>query len=104
MWLLSKLCEIIFRRKVELAKEICKFHKYRNYSDGIDLFDIHLRFNFYVQDHKPSLEFNMVLFNYIFEFNLYNVLHVDKQQIVDKTEFGNYLRSFAESLDLDIEE
>lgn len=81
LWILSKLCEIILRRKVELVKEICWFHKYKKYYDGLELFDIHMYFNYYIDDHNPSFEFCIVLLNYIFEFNVYNIYHIRQQEI-----------------------
>ena len=84
LWLINKICEIIFRRNIELVGEYCWFHKYRNYSDGIDLFNIVICFDFYEGDHKPAFEFTVVFVNYIFELKLYNVYHIDKQGVVDK--------------------
>lgn len=73
--MLSKLLEIIFRKKIKMVHELC-FHKYRRYSDGIDFFIINLTSDFYDGDHKPSFHFEFVILNFLLEFSIYNIYHL----------------------------
>jgi len=51
--------------------EITVFHKIRDISDGVSIFDVKVNFDRYLADHSPRFEFHIVLLNYtIVEINI----------------------------------
>lgn len=59
------------------ALDLIMFNKIRNLSDGIDFFNCHLSADWYKDDHKPSFDFMLILFNItIIELNIYNKNHL----------------------------
>jgi len=69
--------ECIFRRNVKLAIDFCWFHKFRDFSDGIDFITISCNLDLYEDDHKPSFKITIGLFNYLCELDIYNIYHID---------------------------
>ena len=58
--------------------ELSLFYKYRDFSDGVDLFEFKMAFDKYIGDHNPQFDFCLRLFNFtIFEFNIHNIWHTD---------------------------
>lgn len=54
------------------------FHKIRRWKDGITFFSTDLSFDQYEADHKPSLRWELVLFNYMIEMEIYNKNHLEE--------------------------
>lgn len=60
--------------------EITLFHKIRNMSDGVSIFDFKINLDRYLADHSPRFEFHLVCFNYtLFEINIYYLHHRDTE-------------------------
>lgn len=68
-----------------LGVELNGTWKLRKFSDGITFVNFIFEIDSYLGDHTPKLEFSLVIFNYqIFDIEIYNTLHVEAHQIVDK--------------------
>jgi hypothetical protein len=64
----------------KFAWELCMFHKLREWSDGLSLFECKVNYDKYVGDHTPRFEIFLVLFNYtILDFSIYNIYHEDHE-------------------------
>jgi len=58
--------------------ELELFYKYRDLSDGLDVFRFDITLDRYPGDHNPQFNFGLKLFNFIiFEYDIYNVWHMD---------------------------
>ena len=56
--------------------EITVFHKLREFSDGLSIFDLKINWDRYEADHSPKFEFFLMLFNYtILDMNIYYLHH-----------------------------
>jgi len=54
--------------------------KIRNFSDGISFFEFNCNLDLYKSDHNPKINIHLMLINImIFEFEIYNVNHVEEQ-------------------------
>ena len=59
--------------------EVAVFHKIRDISDGLSIFDMKINFDRYLADHSPRFEFHIVLLNYtVVEINIYYLHHRDR--------------------------
>jgi hypothetical protein len=62
----------------DYAWELCAFHKYRDFSDGVDIFKFNLNWDRYLADHTPRFEFMFIILNFVVcEFNIYYIWHRD---------------------------
>ena len=60
------------------AVELSIFKFLRKFKDGITFFEFKLNTDLYKDDHKPSLDFYLILINcMIFELNIYNIFHLN---------------------------
>ncbi len=58
--------------------EVTIFHKLREFSDGVSIFDGKINWDRYKADHSPRFELFLMLFNYtIIELNIYYLHHRD---------------------------
>ena len=60
--------------------EVTVFHKIRDASDGVSIFDAKINLDRYPADHSPRFEFHIVLLNYtVVEINVYYLHHRDAE-------------------------
>jgi hypothetical protein len=65
-----------FKISKNFAFEGIFFHKIRNFTDGISLFQILCNSDFYEGDHNPKFEIELIFLNImIFEFRIFNINH-----------------------------
>ena len=75
----------IFQRKVQLAYEIETFGGYQKFEDGVSLIEFKVSLDYYLGDHNPEFELSLRVLNCtIFEVTVYNTLHIEHMQRVDK--------------------
>lgn len=56
----------------------------RKLSDGLTVFNHTINFDWFKGDHKPSFEWTLEILNwYLFEFQLYNLNHLDEGKIIE---------------------
>jgi hypothetical protein len=61
------------------AWELAYFYSIRRFSDGITWFEFVISSDYFKADHNPQFSIRLVMFNFIiFEFNIYNIEHIDK--------------------------
>jgi len=59
------------------AWELGFLYKLRDFSDGIDFFDLKINYDRFKGDHNPQFGVCLVIMNFlIFQFEIYNVNHV----------------------------
>jgi len=58
------------------AIELSLFNIVRDFSDGISFFEFEINLDLFEDDHKPSFDIYLMIFNcMIFQFRVYNVNH-----------------------------
>jgi len=58
------------------AIELSLFNIVRDFSDGISFFEFEINLDLFEDDHKPSFDIYLMIFNcMIFQFWVYNVNH-----------------------------
>lgn len=83
--MLNKIFEIIFQRKINIVCDIEGVYKYRDFKDGVTVFEFIIECDFYISDHNPKLNFFFRLFNHnIISIEFYNIYHKNYQQRIDK--------------------
>lgn len=56
--------------------ELVLFYKYRQFSDGLTIFEKRINWDRYLGDHSPKFEIYLAVFNItIIEFNIYYLHH-----------------------------
>jgi len=67
-----------FGRPVHMAIECTLINKVREFSDGIDIFNLIFNVDTYKGNHTPRIVFVLTILNVnIIEFGLYNINHYD---------------------------
>lgn len=65
--------------KTQYAWELSMFHRVRACSDGVTFVEFIVNLDTYIGDHNPQCKLGLILLNHvIFEFNIYNVNHVEQ--------------------------
>lgn len=65
------------RTKLQFAWELDLFRTFRQFSDGITLFELTSTIDLFEGDHNPQAGFLLAILNYkICEFNIYNIFHM----------------------------
>jgi len=68
-----------------MAWELELIERFRNWDDGFSFLELKCDFSWFKGDHKPSFEFNLVMFNYtVFNLIVYNTQHVEG--VIDEEE------------------
>lgn len=54
----------------------------RKFSDGVTLFELSIDASFYKGDHNPQFGIKLMVLNFmVFEFRIYNVHHVEEDDV-----------------------
>jgi len=62
----------------DYAIELSFLKMVRNFSDGISFFEFEVNLDLFEDDHKPSFDIFLMIFNcMIFQFWIYNIHHRD---------------------------
>ncbi len=74
---------LIFTSKItkQFALDLCMFHKFRNFTDGISFFEFHINLDLFKADHNPKFEIFLAILNYsLIDFEIYNINHICQSQ------------------------
>jgi hypothetical protein len=71
---------LAFRTSKDYAIEFSCLRRIRDFSDGISFFEFDVNLDLWHGDHNPKFEMSLTVFNFcLFEFNWYNVNHVEHE-------------------------
>ena len=60
----------------DYAIELLFFNMIRSFKDGISFFEFEINLDLFEEDHKPSFDIYLIIFNcMIFQFWIYNIHH-----------------------------
>ena len=83
---LNKLLTSRFGRPVHMAGELTLFNKIRNFSDGVDFFNLSITMDTYKGDHTPRFTFLLTILNVnIIELCCYNIHHDNYECDIETT-------------------
>lgn len=67
--------------RTKFAMEICCFHRYRGFDDGISFVEFNLSLDLYRADHHPRFVFFFGILNFtIIDFSIYNINHLEDDE------------------------